>query len=268
MANLVSYDDGVMRVMSGSSAPFARGGTCPQYKKQELVYRNKALMWSALGTNQAARLERVGGIRKEPVSKAMAGEWKMTGEAAGGSEGSTVEFVQGGVRTALVIFNGRGRSETCSGAEVLAAADDGTLVLAGSDKGTASCDYGRLDSAVPMRVTMNGDDEVRLGSFLEPGRRPLIFGARHDGAGLVTSRGVWGTGWAGSGALDSARPFCAAVVSAMCSSSLATARTPSNQPLSKARLVLGGSCCSVLMLLLRRFFGAGRHPSTGRARAW
>ncbi len=27
-----------MRVISGSSAPFARGGTCPQYKKGALSY--------------------------------------------------------------------------------------------------------------------------------------------------------------------------------------------------------------------------------------
>ncbi|GAA2095407.1 hypothetical protein GCM10009801_64160 [Streptomyces albiaxialis] len=173
VANLVSYD-GVMRVRSGPSKPYEDGKTCPRREVQDLVHRNGALVWTAPGQKAPVRLARVRNGKEKPVPKALVGEWRMTGEAAKGSEGTLVRFDQGRVDVAMMRFVGKGRNEGCEWAKVLGAADDGTLVYAGLLGDKEACGGGDQDMAVPMRVRMNGADEARITSPVGPGR-PLVL---------------------------------------------------------------------------------------------
>ncbi|GAA2095400.1 hypothetical protein GCM10009801_64150 [Streptomyces albiaxialis] len=182
-ASLVSHD-GALRLKGEISQSRGSQKPCPQHTRQKLDHRNGALAWSAPGEREALWLDRVRGKRKKLVPEAMIGQWKMTREAAKEGEDIRVDFYQGPVGDALMNFEftGRGAKEACEWVKTLGAVEDGAFLYGGLTGPIAACGDGSdlavpmvgMTMQVPMRVTMNGDDEVRFNNPVDPGRSVIL----------------------------------------------------------------------------------------------
>ncbi|MFG3258445.1 protein kinase [Streptomyces sp. NPDC048172] len=181
--SLVSSKGG-LRIKSEISQSRGSQKPCPQHTRQKLAHKNGALAWSAPGRRETVWLDRVQKEREKLVPEAMIGQWKMTREAAKEGEDIRVDFYQGPVGDALMNFEftGRGSKEACEWVKTLGAVEDGALIYGGLTGPIAACGDGSdlavpmvgMTMRVPMRVTMNGADEVRFNNPVDPGRSVIL----------------------------------------------------------------------------------------------